>query len=535
MVVQIPATNCYPAHMGRRVHLLIEGMYLRADSIAWDAALHYRLLRAQGVEVSIFAERFDPAHYPCVPVQPFGEFEATLREDPGLIIYHWVDGWKEAEALLRRAQAPVALRWHNNTPPWFFAPYSHFPTHKTVRGFEEILRSAVAMPQARFWVNSEFSRRQLTVLGLDPARVDVLQPASPLLDVEAEPAPPGAEASNIEARSPLRLLFVGRIVPHKGHLHVLAAAAALRALSGRPIKVIFPGRADADMPGYPAEIRALASRLAIDLDLPGEISQDDLSRHYRNADVFVGLSEHEGFGLPILEAMAHGLPVVGYRSSAVAEVLNEHPLGVDELDPLTIARRILAAIAPDSRAAIIDWQRQVILPRFSSRMVAQKLGSLVAQAGIDLANPIIDGGPTAPTAAIADAIREALLRADALPAPQSHIMNDLPRDTNPHFVTRYDLRAYRAMLRPGETGDLRSRALKFQFSSHREVFGGVLGFVKRMALRLQDGVVRTIELSHEELEERLQTISDKLDSLADRLERPRENPETFDKQKDLED
>ncbi|MDG2306929.1 MAG: glycosyltransferase family 4 protein [Candidatus Binatia bacterium] len=507
------------------VYLLVQGMYLRADSIAFDTAFQYRLFQSWGLPVQVFAERVDARNYPGINARPVGELAEALRRAPGPVIYHWVDGWQEGDELLLDARAPVVLRWHNNTPPWFFASYSPAPAYKTVRGFLELLRVADALPNARVWTNSEFSRRQLGVLGITEDRVDVVYPASAYLESPAPSEPdettePANGKARASASEPIRLLFVGRVVPHKGHFHLIAAAREVAEMSGREVRVVLPGRPDHDMRRYVSEVRALGQRLGVTVDLPGEVSHEELDRAYRDADVFVGLSEHEGFGLPILEAMTRHLPVVGYKCGAVAELLDTHPLAVDELDPVAIARRILAALDPAARCAVVDWQKRSILPRFSNGIIKKQLHTGLQNEGIELsASPAAAHEPSADDDACPGEVRSALDRALALPAPELGASVDLSRDTNPHFVTRYDLAAYHALLSSAERGDLRGRALAMEFGSHREALGGFMGRLKKGILRLQDGLVRTIEISHNDLEGQLRTMSDRVDALSEELKK----------------
>lgn len=492
------------------VYLLVQGMHLRADSIAYDTAFQYRQLRDWGLRPEVFAEKFEPANYPGIDAKPFRELEAALARDPGPVIYHWVDGWDEGDRFLLQARVPVVLRWHNNTPPWFFASYSPIPTHKTVRGFLELLRVAEALPEARLWTNSRFSRRQLAMLGIDEDRIEVVYPASAYLEGQPET---GEQRDTHDEDAPIRLLFVGRVVPHKGHLHLLAAARAVADMSGREVRVALPGRPDEDMPRYVPEIRALAERLDIAVEIPGEVSHQALDQAYRDADVFVGLSEHEGFGLPVLEAMSRGLPVVGYRCAAVAELLADHPLAIDELDPVGIARRIITAIDPMAHRSLVEWQTNELLPQFSGNEITAQLRESVSALGIDTPAETRPSGSRGPAPCPAE-VRTALERAERIPDPETDFPTDLPRDTNPHFVTRYDLSAYRTLLRDTERGTLRHRALGLEFGSHRQTLGGVMGRLKNGILRLQDGLIRTIEMSHDDLEDRIQEVNDRVDVLS---------------------
>lgn len=496
------------------VYVLVQGMYMRADSIAYDATFQLRALRKRGIPAEVYVEEFDRENYPDVEAKPFGELADALRRAPGPVLYHWVDGWEEGDDLLLRSDVPIVLRWHNNTPPWFFAAYSEVPTRKTVRGFIELLRVADALPDARLWTNSEFSRRQLDILGIERDRVDIVYPASSYLESSPTMGDPRTNGHD----GPIRLLFVGRVVPHKGHLHLLAAARAVAEMTGRDVRVSLPGRPDGDLERYDADIRLLAERLNVEIDVPGAVTNDELDAAYREADVFVGLSEHEGFGLPILEAMTRGIPVVGYRCSAVAELLRDHPLAVDELDPQTIARRIVAALDPVARRALATWQISEVLPRFAAPAIETQLDAAMARVdGLGAGSPAseIEATSDATSPAPSD-VMTALARASELPGPELDLPYTLPRDLNPHFVTRYDLDAYRALLRARDQGrgKIRDRALHIEFESHRDGLGGIMARLKNGLLRMQDGLIRTIEMSHDDLDEKITDANERLESLS---------------------
>jgi glycosyltransferase involved in cell wall biosynthesis len=110
--------------------------------------------------------------------------------------------------------------------------------------------------------------------------------------------------------------------------------------------------------GYEAEytgrdIGTLAAKLGVadSVDFLGPINHDDLPTHYANADIFVYPSLYETFGLPPLEAMAAGCPVVAANSSSMPEVVGDAAELVDPLDVDAIARGMDCLLTNGSKRA----------------------------------------------------------------------------------------------------------------------------------------------------------------------------------------
>lgn len=116
-------------------------------------------------------------------------------------------------------------------------------------------------------------------------------------------------------------IFVGRVVPSKCQHDVIKAFAVYHRYYDDNSKLFLIG--DPGMQDYVKEIQNLAKRLEISeaVIMPGKVSEEDLKAYYMIADFFVCMSEHEGFGVPILEAMKMGVPVIAYRSSAIPETM----------------------------------------------------------------------------------------------------------------------------------------------------------------------------------------------------------------------
>ncbi len=93
---------------------------------------------------------------------------------------------------------------------------------------------------------------------------------------------------------------------------------------------------------YEVALRRFVSELGLEgaVEFAGSVSDAELGSLYRGADVFVCVSEHEGFCVPLLEAMAHGVPVVAFGAAAVPETLGDAGLVLDVKSPGVVAAAV---------------------------------------------------------------------------------------------------------------------------------------------------------------------------------------------------
>lgn len=423
-----------------RIALVIRHLWELSDSIGYDCIGQLHLLRDQGgdgLDIRIFCENENAKYFRDVPTEPISSLLAWLREAPdACVIYHYCDGWPEFDALIGKLPARVVVRWHNNTPPWFFAKYSTQATLNTIRGLEGVMGIGT-QSNASFWTNSTYSANQLEVLGIDSDRLHVVYPVSSLLFERAERQ---ADRDRSDDGDVIQILFVGRIVPHKGYLHLVMTAATLQSRFGRRVRLTMVGRVDTAMLNYEQEIKALAAELDVDARFPSEVSNADLQRFYRESDVFLCLSEHEGFGLPIFEAMRFGLPVVGLRSTAIGEFLEHHPLAIRRMDYEAAAESVLAAIDPVLRGDVVQWQEDNLTAFYTTSLVARQLASGL-QGNYSMPPPAGTVDPA--IAESVDRFRVALREAHPFGARRL-----APRplvDTISRYVTRYDVAAISAL------------------------------------------------------------------------------------------
>ncbi len=212
---------------------------------------------------------------------------------------------------------------------------------------------------------SEYSRAViLEKLAADPNKVRAIPLGLDPVYFE-EPAAEELAATRRSLDLPGRfLLFVGAFEPRKNLAGLVEALGVIHRRS-EPIPLVIAGRRGGDYENVLERIRR--SGLEDKIRLMGYVPEPELRRLYRLAEVFIFPSLAEGFGLPILEAMASGLPVAASRTSAMPEVGGEAALYFDPSQPEDMAaavgklledeglrRRLIAA--GRTRARAFSWQ-----------------------------------------------------------------------------------------------------------------------------------------------------------------------------------
>ena len=233
--------------------------------------------------------------------------------------------------------------FHNITPARFFSD-------ETTKRYVNLGRQQLATLAYRSnWgiADSNFNRKEMVAAGF--RRVDVIPVKTKFRTVA-----PGCGNTALPGGD---WLFVGRVVPNKGQLDLVHAYAAYCRKYGSPGRLLLVG--DLSSSHYVNEVHSAARHLGVERNvvLTGKLTDDEVSALFRQSGLYLSLSEHEGFGVPLLEAMAAGLPVIARDSSAVAETMGGAGVCVSTKDSYQIAD-LAHAVNSDSelRGAIIEGQ-----------------------------------------------------------------------------------------------------------------------------------------------------------------------------------
>jgi glycosyltransferase involved in cell wall biosynthesis len=173
-----------------------------------------------------------------------------------------------------------------------------------------------------------------------------------MLDVTTLDVTPDAQVSEALERDRrdggTELLFVGRIAPNKAQHDLVSMLAAYRRFHDPRARLRLVGGSSSN--GYLTALRNYIRELGLGdaVTLTGAVSAAALAAYWRHADVFVVASEHEGFCVPLLEAMHHSVPIVAYGAAAVPETLAGAGLVLRDKRAAVFARAV-ARVVDDSR------------------------------------------------------------------------------------------------------------------------------------------------------------------------------------------
>lgn len=343
--------------MNTAVHQVCAGAVPR-DAISYHLLESQRVLQAMGLRSEIFCEdeRIDPAMAKLV--HPVTRWNAMTRPGDAAILHYSIDSPAFGHVLARCHRA--AIHYHNITPAellWEDAPAVALACQ---RGRAELAGLADQVVSAA--ADSSFNADELRELGFPPAEV---------VGVMRRELPVAPERTMADGR--LRLLFVGRGVPNKAQHHLIAALAALRQ-SGTDAELSLVGTWEGMEP-YERRCRRLARDLRVEehVDFAGSLDDAGLARAYATSDCFVCLSDHEGYCVPLVEAMAAGLPIVAWAAGAVPETVGDAGVLLDDKRPSMVAEAVLEATSNATLARHMEAGRSEQLGRLSPEAVAGRL------------------------------------------------------------------------------------------------------------------------------------------------------------------
>jgi len=263
------------------------------------------------------------------------------------------------------------LVYQNITPAEFFEGYDPILADRLRWGREQLREIAPGLDFA--FASSEYSARELRELGCERVYVLSVPVDFSRYDCESDEAL-WAELCGFKHN----ILFVGRQVPNKCIEDVLLFTDYYAAASGDDCRVVLAG--DRSLRAYAEKLDAL--ELGVEVSNLGRVSQQKLVTAYRSAELFLCMSEHEGFCVPLLESMYFRVPVLAYAAAAVPETLGAGGQIFGKKDFPAVAERMYALLHDEELRKSSSHAQRQRLADFSEAKVTERFLEILRREGV---------------------------------------------------------------------------------------------------------------------------------------------------------
>jgi glycosyltransferase involved in cell wall biosynthesis len=281
------------------------------DAISDEMLEIRKALKQDGHESEIFIKYYDSqtAKY----ARDYREYKNYSSKE-NIVIFHFSIGSPVSKMFFRIPDKKVMI-YHNITPYHFFMDFHRILTKECYKGRLELKTFAHKVDLALG--DSEYNRKELEETGYKKTGVLPL-----LLDLSKFDRKGDPLTHEIYDNRKTTLLFVGRVVPHKKFEDVIKVFYFYKKYFNSESQLFLVGDFRG-MEKYYGGLQKLMDRMELeDVHLTGHVDFSELTAYFKMAQVYLSMSEHEGFGVPLIEAFYNQIPVVAYEAGAVRETMN---------------------------------------------------------------------------------------------------------------------------------------------------------------------------------------------------------------------
>lgn len=303
------------------------------DAVSNDVIGMHQSLTRNGYEVEIFAASWSSERHKIKHVKEIRKF---LQRKSDILISHYSVGWDDALHLLQEINCKKVVKYHNVTPQKFYENISAEYTSVCSAGREQ-LKHIAAIQGALYLADSEYNASELYFLKVPKDNILVLPPFHHIEDLQYIDADISVLDRYIDGK--VNILMVGRFAPNKGHATLIDAFNIYHTTYNRDSRLFIVGKEDDRLSTYTTFIYQKVSDLGLQdsVVFTGGVSIEALKAYYLVSNIFMITSEHEGFCVPLVEAMAMKLPIVAYGSTAIPYTVGKAGLVWDQPDPYLLA------------------------------------------------------------------------------------------------------------------------------------------------------------------------------------------------------
>lgn len=298
------------------------------DAVSNDTIAMEKVICNMGYSTRIYAESIVP------PLDKKTALNIDMLTDVApedIIIFHMSTG-SRLNFDVAKYNCKKIVVYHNITPPEYFKNNDERFTKICEYGLEGAKYLADKVDYCL--AVSEFNKQDLINMGYK-CDIDVLPIIIPMSDYDKKP-----DKNVIKEYSDdyINILFTGRIAPNKKQEDLIAAFYYYNRLYNKKSRLILAGSFSYNDPYY-IRLTEYTKKLGLggEVVFTGHIKFNQILAYYKTADVFLCMSEHEGFCVPLVEAMKFAVPIIAYDKAAVADTMGYKGMILDNKDPIYVA------------------------------------------------------------------------------------------------------------------------------------------------------------------------------------------------------
>lgn len=337
------------------------------DAVSNSAINIMNILRSVGVKSNIYAQNIHPKMSKYAKA-------ANLCPKNAPIIYHLSTGSDLAYEIPKYSSKKILI-YHNITPHEFFVGYSGGLKRLCEAGRQqlEFLSSHIDLAIA----DSEYNRMELLDLSYKSTVT------SPIIinydDYSKEPSKKVLNSIR-NGNDTKNILFVGRIAPNKKQEDIIKSFYYYNKFINSDSKLYLVGSYEG-MERYYDEISNLIVHLRLEqsIVITGHVTFDQILSYYYASDLFLCMSEHEGFCVPIIEAMNFRLPIIAYKSTAIPETLGNGGVLINKKDYKEVAELINIILSDNDLVQSLRENQQKQIKKYSKERATEQFVDVLNQ------------------------------------------------------------------------------------------------------------------------------------------------------------
>ena len=339
------------------------------DAVSNDTLALQQVIKKMGFKSEIYAESVD-IRLPKGTAKSVSKLPKLSEDD--VVIYHMSTG-AQLNWDFGKMNCKKVMVYHNITPPEYLERYNSRAALQCSEGIRALRYLSDKVDYCL--AVSEYNKQDLIELGFK-CKIDVLPILIPFSDYDKEPD--ASLMRRYEADACTNILFTGRLAPNKCQEDVIKSFAEYKKNYNPASRLILVG-SDSGYENYRKRLESFAYALEVkdDIIFAGHIKFNQILSYYRMADVFLCMSEHEGFCVPLVEAMYFNIPIIAYDSSAIYGTLGGSGIVLSTKDSLEVAgvidkvvkdKALRDKLIANEKERLKDFSHEVIEERFISLM-----------------------------------------------------------------------------------------------------------------------------------------------------------------------